>query len=241
RHGKYFVSGMRDPLAVEPSKLLHDTSSLSPDKVEARWATYHSLYPEFVLARAQTVLSPPTSLTLSLKDGELSASGVASTAWLSDARRLAPAISGITTFRADNVIDEQILQFKAKMEQEVPRFVVGTSRFVPGQDAMRQRLIDDALGLFALARSNNVRIRMTVVGHTDDTGPAELNERLSQERAESIKTLLIGAGVDGDLLDATGVGAREPVPADSSGPGSEINRSVTFRVALDNTRPAKKP
>lgn len=238
---KYFVSGLRDPLAAEPTKLLRETSSLSPGKIDARWQIYQSLHPDFVLSRAKRVLDVPNTIDLVLNGEELTASGVASRQWIADARRLAPAIAGITTFRVDGVMDEEILQLKTKMEQEVPRFVVGTSKFAPGQDAARAVLIQDAQSLFALARSSNVKVRMTVVGHTDETGPAELNDPLSQERADSIKALLISAGIDAERLDAIGVGSREPLKVDSSAPGAELNRSVTFRVAIDNPQTAKKP
>ncbi len=240
RDGKYFVSGLYDPLAVHPWRVLQDTSALGRDKVDGRWEVYHSLHPEFVVSRAKTLLAPPSSVNLSFKDGELNATGIASRQWMTEARRLVPAMAGVTNLRTDGVIDEEILQLKAQMEREVPRFVVGTSSFAPGQEATRSRLIEDALELFALAKSNNVQVRMTVVGHTDETGTVELNDRLSKERAEGVRDLLVAAGIDSTSLEAIGVGSREPLSADASKPGMEANRSVTFRVAIDESRQRNK-
>ena len=127
------------------------------------------------------------------------------------------------------------------MEQEVPRFIVGTSRFAAGQDAERSRLLDDARALFALARSNSVKVKMTIVGHTDDTGTVEFNDKLSLERAQSIQTLLLGAGIDPASLEAIGVGSREPLKVDAATPGLEINRSVTFRVVVDEPAKSTRP
>jgi outer membrane protein OmpA-like peptidoglycan-associated protein len=136
-------------------------------------------------------------------------------------------------------MDEEILRFKAKMEQEVPRFIVGTSKFAAGQDSERARLIEDARGLFALALANHVKVKMTIVGHTDDTGTVEFNDKLSLERAQSVRTLLVDAGIDATALETLGVGSREPLNTEAAAPGLEMNRSVTFRVAVNE--PANPP
>ena len=240
RNGKFFVAGLRDPMAVDPDRLLRETSMLSPSKVEGRWEAYQTLRPDFILARAKAILAPPDSVTLTLKDGVLDATGSAPRQWISEARRLALAVPGVTGFRGNGVIDEEILQLKAQLETEVPRFVVGTSQFAVGQTETRDRLIADARRLFALADASSLNVRMTVVGHTDETGPAELNDRLSQERAASVKALLVAAGLDSGRMDAIGVGSREPLQANPGAPGSEINRSVTFRVALEGPAPPRK-
>jgi OOP family OmpA-OmpF porin len=233
RGRRFFVSGFRDPLAPNPEQLLKESGSLSPDKVYAKWQSYHSLHPDFVMQRLTSVLAPPPTIKLSLQGEELIATGVASRQWIADVQRLAPSMAGVSKVHVEGVMDEEILRFKAKMEQEVPRFIVGTSRFAPGQDSERTRLIEDARALFALANSNNVKVKMTIVGHTDDTGTVEFNDKLSLERAQSVRTLLVDAGIDGSALETIGVGSREPIKADSASPGVEINRSVTFRVAVN--------
>lgn len=48
-----------------------------------------------------------------------------------------------------------------------------------------------------------------IVGHTDTTGDGALNERVSLERADSIKALLITRGLDGSLARIAGRGERE--------------------------------
>ena len=81
---------------------------------------------------------------------------------------------------------------------------------------------------------------MTIVGHTDDTGTVEFNDKLSLERAQTIRTLLVGAGIEPDTLEAIGVGSREPLK-DPTSPGLEINRSVTFRVAVNDPASLPRP
>jgi OOP family OmpA-OmpF porin len=50
RGGRYFVTGLRDPLASDPSPLL-DSSGLPPGRVDARWEPFHSLDPRFAAQR----------------------------------------------------------------------------------------------------------------------------------------------------------------------------------------------
>jgi len=50
-----------------------------------------------------------------------------------------------------------------------------------------------------------------VVGHTDRIGDRRLNDRLSLERAESVRQLLIANGLNPDRVRARGLGSRNPV------------------------------
>jgi outer membrane protein OmpA-like peptidoglycan-associated protein len=70
--------------------------------------------------------------------------------------------------------------------------------------------------------------RITIEGHTDSTGPAQLNEQLSQERAESVKEFLVEQGIEADRIEAVGKGPNEPlVPNDSP-----TNRAMNRRVEI---------
>lgn len=52
---------------------------------------------------------------------------------------------------------------------------------------------------------------IVVTGHTDRQGTLEANDKLSLERAQAIRTLLIERGFKPELIDAVGRGEREPV------------------------------
>jgi len=68
-----------------------------------------------------------------------------------------------------------------------------------------------------------------IVGHTDATGPAETNLKLSQARAEAVKAYLVKAGVSSDRLETRGVGSADlAVP---SNPTAAANRRVEVRRA----------
>lgn len=86
-------------------------------------------------------------------------------------------------------------------------------------------LLDKLVGV---ARDCNVTIE--IEGHTDSRGTAELNEYLSQARADSVRAYLIEAGVDGSQVSAKGFGAARPIADNNTVNGRQANRRIEFRV-----------
>jgi len=66
--------------------------------------------------------------------------------------------------------------------------------------------------------------RVHVYGHADASGAADANTLLSQRRAESVKTYLVQQGVEAQMLQPVGLGAREPKNA--ADPTAPENRRV---------------
>ena len=66
------------------------------------------------------------------------------------------------------------------------------------------------------------RTRFRIVGHTDASGGDTVNQPLSERRAEAVRAYLIERhGVAPERLEATGMGAREPLdPADPRAAGN---------------------
>lgn len=69
-----------------------------------------------------------------------------------------------------------------------------------------------------------------VQGHTDSTGAAELNRKLSRDRAEAVVAWLVAHGIAKERLRAEGHGADKPIADNESEAGREKNRRVEFRV-----------
>ncbi|WP_461537561.1 OmpA family protein [Spongorhabdus nitratireducens] len=81
-----------------------------------------------------------------------------------------------------------------------------------------------AMGDF-LKRHQDVRIRLE--GHTDSTGPAAYNKRLSQKRVDSVRQMLISDyGIDGSRIDAVGFGEEQPLADNGTREGRQDNRRV---------------
>ncbi|MBI2372427.1 MAG: OmpA family protein [Deltaproteobacteria bacterium] len=72
--------------------------------------------------------------------------------------------------------------------------------------------------------------RVIVEGHTDSVGADPANKKLSQARANAVRTYLIGRGIDPELLEARGYGEERPIASNRSEAGRDKNRRVEFTI-----------
>jgi outer membrane protein OmpA-like peptidoglycan-associated protein len=69
-----------------------------------------------------------------------------------------------------------------------------------------------------------------VIGHTDSTGPANYNQRLSERRAESVANYLADRGVSRSRLHTEGRGEYEPRDSNATEAGRQLNRRVEIFI-----------
>ncbi|HEX7489886.1 MAG TPA: OmpA family protein, partial [Anaeromyxobacteraceae bacterium] len=79
-----------------------------------------------------------------------------------------------------------------------------------------------------LAKYGDDRIR--VEGHTDSTGSAAKNEELSLRRADAVKRVLLGRGVQEAQISALGMGETKPLGDNKSAAGRAQNRRVELHI-----------
>lgn len=72
--------------------------------------------------------------------------------------------------------------------------------------------------------------KIRIEGHTDSRGKDKDNQKLSQSRAESVRTYLASKGVDASRLSAVGYGESKPLVAEKSEADRAKNRRVDFFV-----------
>lgn len=81
----------------------------------------------------------------------------------------------------------------------------------------------------AAVLQQNPDVRVQVIGHTDADGSEELNLKLSQDRAASVKAALVGEfGIAAERMKTGGKGESEPVTENNSPEGKAKNRRVEF-------------
>ncbi len=82
----------------------------------------------------------------------------------------------------------------------------------------------------AQALRDNPKLQVEVQGHTDSQGNDDFNKKLSQRRAESVRTYLTGKGVDGSRMVPKGYGEDVPIADNRTADGRSQNRRVEFVI-----------
>jgi outer membrane protein OmpA-like peptidoglycan-associated protein len=102
-------------------------------------------------------------------------------------------------------------------------FNVGKSTLQSKSEAL---LTEVANVLVKFPRVKKVRVE----GHTDNTGKAEKNLKLSSERAKAVVDFLVKKGVAKERLEAVGYGAEKPLDSADTEEAREKNRRVEFTI-----------
>lgn len=74
------------------------------------------------------------------------------------------------------------------------------------------------------------KVKIKVMGHTDNVGKASANLKLSQERADAVRLQLIKNGVDPKNITSIGYGDTKPIADNSTAEGRELNRRTEIEV-----------
>lgn len=113
--------------------------------------------------------------------------------------------------------------FTSAMNLAVINFATGSAE-IPADST---DLIDRAAAILKAAPKGTV---IEVGGHTDNTGDAAANQKLSEDRANAVRNALIAAGVDGKILVAKGYGDTKPVGSNDTEYGRFRNRRIEYSI-----------
>jgi len=103
------------------------------------------------------------------------------------------------------------------------QFGTGNARIRPDSVVILDELADLLLG-----RPDIKRVR--IEGHTDSRGSRGSNKRLSQNRADAVRSYLVQRGVPGDTLEAVGYGSSKPIAPNLGRRNRAKNRRVEIRI-----------
>jgi len=103
------------------------------------------------------------------------------------------------------------------------QFETGKSEILP----VSFGLLDEVAGVL----KDNPQIEvLQVEGHTDSTGSAGINRKLSQARSESVMKYLSSKGINGKRMVAKGFGPDRPLASNDADEGKDQNRRVEFNI-----------
>jgi outer membrane protein OmpA-like peptidoglycan-associated protein len=83
----------------------------------------------------------------------------------------------------------------------------------------------------AIVLNKYPRTLLDIDGHTDDTGSAQYNQTLSEQRAVSVANYLAARNVDPRRLLVVGFGEARPIATNATPDGRAVNRRVEIRIS----------
>jgi OmpA-OmpF porin, OOP family len=91
-----------------------------------------------------------------------------------------------------------------------------------------------ALDQLAALLRDHPEWRLSIEGHTDNSGTAAANLLLSKKRAAAVKNYLVSKGIAADRLKATGFGQERPIAGNDTPEGKAANRRVELKLSIRN-------
>jgi len=140
-----------------------------------------------------------------------------------DARALAAEQAKAAT------LAKEVESLKAQHTDRGMVLTVGDVLFAPGKADIgpgAQRSIDKLAEFLRAYPRRNVLIE----GHTDNLGDADFNIKLSQQRADAVRDLLVARGIAPERIRTKGYGPKFPVVDNDSAAGRQQNRRVEVIV-----------
>ena len=116
---------------------------------------------------------------------------------------------------------------------DTPRGLVvdmGDVLFDTGKSDLRTEGREDLAKLSGIVL-NYPSLRLTIEGHTDNTGNAEINQTLSEQRANAVRNYLVNQGLAAGSVSTQGLGMNNPVADNGTAEGRQKNRRVEIIVS----------
>jgi OOP family OmpA-OmpF porin len=97
--------------------------------------------------------------------------------------------------------------------------------------SMRSGAVENLEAIAESIKTNPYVGTVSVIGHSDDTGNSEYNDKLALARATSVASYLASRGISLDRLKTSGAGAQKPIATNKTPTGRQLNRRVDVQIA----------
>jgi outer membrane protein OmpA-like peptidoglycan-associated protein len=143
---------------------------------------------------------------------------------INDEEDKCPDLPGVAT---NNGCPEITAEVKKRIEVAAKNifFATGSVKLL----AKSFKSLDDVAKLM----TEDANLRMDIEGHTDNTGQADKNQVLSENRAQSVYDYLVKKGVDANRLKSAGYGQDQPIADNKTAAGRTKNRRVELKLHYD--------
>lgn len=139
---------------------------------------------------------------------------------------------GVTLNVGENSSEAKLIAFiedSTKKVNDTTWISLDRLYFETGKATLKPESQDQLSNIAAIMKSYP-KVKLKIGGYTDNTGSAEINMKVSTERANAAMKNLIGLGVVADRLNAEGYGQEHPIADNSTDAGRAQNRRIDVRV-----------
>jgi len=136
------------------------------------------------------------------------------------------AVDGSGCALPENKPDVKV--FVTEEDKKVVRDAISNLEFDLGKSTIRSHSFPSLDRVANLLVTKNFSLKLA--GHTDNTGSAALNLRLSKDRAEAVRQYLVSKGANASRIEATGYGQTQPIASNKTAAGRQQNRRVEFTL-----------
>ncbi len=137
---------------------------------------------------------------------------------------------GIDLDLPEGSINYRVAKFLESTEGALPQtFVFDNLNFATGSATITpesQQTVDNLAAI--LKAYPNAEVRLD--GHTDSQGDATANKKLSQDRADAVRTALAALGVDAARITPAGFGQEKPIASNDTEEGRAQNRRTELTI-----------
>lgn len=125
-------------------------------------------------------------------------------------------------------VNKPVKVYVTEADKKVVKDAINNLEFDFGKAVIREHSFASLDKVAQLLIDKNFSLKLA--GHTDNVGSDDANMRLSKERAEAIKTYLVGKGANASRIEATGYGETQPIASNKTAKGRQMNRRVEFTL-----------
>jgi OOP family OmpA-OmpF porin len=235
RNGQLMITGLKDPMVQHVDQWIKD-SKVDPADVRFHWQPFIALDNASVQKRAHSILDPPSTVQLEIKDDTMIASGSAPHRWIKRFRQQAAAVDGISNYDDSRLQDDEMMQLVsaiAALEQQSVNFKKGESILYPNQKESLMTVVSILKEMQRLYRSMEETVHVTIIGQADASGRQAYNLQISQRRADAVLGFLTNHGIDPYYIRTLGTGAKSRLKTLQKRETRDIYRSVTFKAFIE--------
>ena len=132
-----------------------------------------------------------------------------------------PSVPGLKENQGCPAIQEEVKQ-KVDVAASNIYFVTGSAKLL----AKSNKGLNDVVKIL----KDNPDMKLNIDGHTDDIGSNATNQKLSETRANAVKTYMVSKGVDPSRINAVGHGEEMPIAPNTTAAGRQKNRRVEMKL-----------